>query len=110
MSDPTVRPGVPERTCIGCRRKSGPAGLTRVARRPDGSLAVGRAEPGRGAWLCRGSGACFDTAVRRRAFGRALHRDVSAHELEWLRGRLLSEGESTSNGPTGRRLEGVGGA
>jgi predicted RNA-binding protein YlxR (DUF448 family) len=98
----------PERTCIGCRRKTGPAGLVRMARRPDGSLAVGRAEPGRGAWLCAGSSACFDTAMRRRAFGRALRTEVPAHELGWLRERLLSEGESASDGPTGRPLEGVG--
>jgi uncharacterized protein len=110
MSDGAPRPRLPERTCIGCRRKSGPAGLVRVARRPDGTLAVGRGEPGRGAWLCAGSEACFEAAVRRRAFSRALRSDVPWHELAWLRERLLSEGASTSNGPVGRKLEGVGGA
>jgi predicted RNA-binding protein YlxR (DUF448 family) len=105
-----VRRHAPERTCIGCRRKSGPNSLVRIARRPDGSLAVGRGEPGRGAWLCAGSQACFDTAVRRRAFGRALRAEVSEQELTWLRERLVSEGVSTSDGPTGRKLEGVGGA
>jgi predicted RNA-binding protein YlxR (DUF448 family) len=110
MPDAATRPRTPERTCIGCRAKNGPAALVRVARRPDGSLAAGRGEPGRGAWLCAGSAACFDAAVRRRAFGRALRCDVPAHELARLRGRLWSEGESTSNGPTGRELEGVGGA
>ncbi len=109
MPDATRR-HAPERTCIGCRRKSGPADLVRFARRPDGHLAVGQGEPGRGAWLCAGSEACFDTAVRRRAFSRALRSEVSAHELAWLRERLLSEGASTSDGPTGRELEGVGGA
>jgi predicted RNA-binding protein YlxR (DUF448 family) len=110
MADAAAHPRVPERTCIGCRRKSGPNSLVRIARRPDGSLAVGRGEPGRGAWLCAGSEACFDAAVRRRGFGRALRAEVSAHELAWLRERLLSEGVSTSDGPTGRKLEGVGGA
>jgi predicted RNA-binding protein YlxR (DUF448 family) len=110
MPESAVRSRVPERTCIGCRRKAGPAGLVRVARRPEGSLTVGRAAPGRGAWLCAGSMACFDAAVKRRAFGRALRCEVPGHELERLRGRLLSEGESTSNGPTGHTLEGVGGA
>ena len=108
MSDAATRRQTPERTCIGCRRKAGPTGLVRVARRPDGSLAVGRNEPGRGAWLCAGSVACFDTAVRRRAFTRALRCEVPAHDLVWLRERLLIEGASTSNGPTGRPLEGVG--
>ena len=110
MADAAARPRGPERTCIGCRRTSGPAGLVRIACRPDGSLAVGRGEPGRGAWLCAGSEGCFDTAVRRRAFGRALRCEVPAHELAQLRGRLLSEGASTSDGPEGRKLEGVGGA
>jgi predicted RNA-binding protein YlxR (DUF448 family) len=110
MAEAATRPRVPERTCIGCRRKTGPGRLARVARRPDGSLAVGRSEPGRGAWLCSGSVECFDAAVRRRAFSRALQREVSGQELVWLRERLLSEGVSTSDGPTGRKLEGVGGA
>ena len=110
MAEAATRPRVPERTCIGCRRKTAPAGLVRVARRPDGALAVGRTEPGRGAWLCAGSVACFDAAVQRRAFGRALRAEVSGQELGWLRERLLSEGVSTSDGPTGRKLEGVGGA
>jgi uncharacterized protein len=110
MAEAATHPRVPERTCIGCRRKTAPAGLARLSRRPDGSLAVGRSEPGRGAWLCTGSVSCFDAAVRRRAFSRALHSEVSAHELAWLRERLLSEGVSTSDGPTGRKLEGVGGA
>jgi predicted RNA-binding protein YlxR (DUF448 family) len=110
MSDGAVRPRLPERTCIGCRRKGGPAGLVRFARRPDGILAVGRGEPGRGAWLCAGSEACFEAAVRRRAFSRALRSDVPGHELAWLRERLLNEVASTSNGPMGRKLDGVGGA
>jgi len=108
MAEATTRSHVPERTCIGCRRRAAPAGLVRVARRPDGSLAVGPGEPGRGAWLCAGSTACFDTAVRHRAFGRALRGELPGHELAWLRERLLSEGESASDGPTGRKLEGVG--
>ena len=108
MADVAVRPRSPERTCIGCRRKAGQTGLTRVARGTDGSLAAGRTAPGRGAWLCAGSAACFDAAVRRRAFGRALRCDAPAHELERLRGRLLSEDESASSGPTGRASEGVG--
>lgn len=109
MPDAT-RPRGPERTCIGCRRKTGPAELVRIARRPDGSLGMGRAEPGRGAWLCAASAACFDAAVRRRAFGRALRAEVPAHELARLRERLWSEVESASHGLMGRELEGVGGA
>jgi predicted RNA-binding protein YlxR (DUF448 family) len=108
MSDAVTLRQAPERTCIGCRRKAGPSRLVRIARRPDGSLATGRNEPGRGAWLCAGSVACFDAAVRRRALTRALRCEVPAQDLVWLRERLLNEGASTSNGPTGRPLEGVG--
>ena len=110
MPDAAARRHTPERTCIGCRRKAGPSALVRVVRRPDGALAVGRVEPGRGAWLCAGSASCFDAAVRRRAFCRALRCEVPAHELHRLRGKLVSGGESSPDGPLGRALEGVGGA
>jgi predicted RNA-binding protein YlxR (DUF448 family) len=110
MGSAAARPHVPERTCIGCRRKAGPAGLVRIARSASGSLAVGRCEPGRGAWLCAGSEACFDAAVRRKAFGRALRSEVPGRELVWLRERLLNGGASAPQGPMGRTLEGVGGA
>ena len=78
------------RTCIGCRRVAEPAELVRIARRPDGSVAVGRAEPGRGAWLCP-EVSCFELAVRRRAFGRALRVEIDAVELASLRERLFQE-------------------
>jgi predicted RNA-binding protein YlxR (DUF448 family) len=94
-----------------------PSELVRVARRPDGSLAVGRHEPGRGAWLCaelqsdvaglgspphaagvvRSTGvpaaisrACFDSAVRRRALGRALRTDVTEDQVALVRGKLFA--------------------
>ncbi len=80
----------PTRTCIGCRRVAPSGELVRVARRPDGSLAVGRHEPGRGAWLCAATiSTCFETAVRRRAFGRALRTELSEDQLELVRGKLL---------------------
>jgi predicted RNA-binding protein YlxR (DUF448 family) len=79
----------PQRTCVGCRRVSTPAELTRVARGVDGRVAVGRHRPGRGAWLCAGSPACFETAVRRRALGRALRTELSTADIEGLRGKLF---------------------
>lgn len=48
----------------------------RVVRTAEGDLAEGRTLPGRGAWLCDGSQACLDLAVRRRAFTRALRAAV----------------------------------
>ena len=80
----------PVRTCIGCRRVAPVGELVRVARRPDGSLAVGRRQPGRGAWLCAATTAsCFETAVTRRAFTRALRGEVTGDQLDVVRGKLL---------------------
>jgi hypothetical protein len=73
------------RTCVGCRRTTGPDELVRVIRREDGRLEVGRALPGRGAWLCAGSPACIDMAQRRRAFDRALRGPVDASSVDRLR-------------------------
>ena len=75
----------PLRTCIGCRTRRPQPELTRIARTGDGSLALGRTLPGRGAWLCQGSLECFDAAVRRRALTKALAVDVAPGDLERLR-------------------------
>ena len=68
----------PTRTCVGCRSARPADQLVRVVRRPDGSLAVDRHGPGRGAWLCRGSLGCLDDAVRRHGFDRAFAASVDA--------------------------------
>jgi len=61
----------------------------RLARAPDGTMAVG-AGPGRGAWLCASTTAgCFEQAVGRRALERALRTRLSAVELASLRAKLL---------------------
>ena len=79
----------PRRTCIGCRLVAPPGELVRVACRADGSLAVGRHHPGRGAWL-HPSPICFESAVRRRAFGRALRTDLTGDQLALVRGKLFA--------------------
>ena len=77
----------PTRTCVGCRRRAEQSELLRVVAdrasmqepSPDGgSRLVRRLRPdsrarlpGRGAWL-HPEPECFDQAVRRRAFTRAL--------------------------------------
>ena len=66
---------------------------------PDGGLALGRTLPGRGAWLCRGTLACFDTAVRRHAFERALRTTVGSEALASLRATLVNRARmSTQDG------------
>jgi predicted RNA-binding protein YlxR (DUF448 family) len=72
-------PGVPLRTCIGCRQRASKRELLRVTAGsdahglpvvvpdPDGT------SPGRGAHL-HPTAECYDLAVRRKAFARALRR------------------------------------
>jgi uncharacterized protein len=72
----TPVPG-PVRTCIGCRERAAKSELVRVTAGSDadGRLVVvpdpAATRPGRGAHL-HPTSACYDLAVRRRAFGRAL--------------------------------------
>jgi predicted RNA-binding protein YlxR (DUF448 family) len=67
----------PVRTCVGCRERATRSELLRVVAGTDahGQPAVvpdpDRTAPGRGAHL-HPTTACFDLAVRRRAFSRAL--------------------------------------
>lgn len=65
------------RTCIGCRGKAAKAALVRYVRGDDGALVRDDAQrlPGRGAYVHPGA-ECWDTARKRRAFGRALRSDV----------------------------------
>jgi len=62
----------PVRTCLGCRQRAPRSALLRVVAR-DGRAVVDAAArlPGRGAWV-HPAPTCLDTAIRRRAFGRAL--------------------------------------
>ena len=67
----------PTRTCVGCRGTDSWSALLRVVaeKGEQGQLLLvpdpRRRRPGRGAWLHPTSD-CFEQAVRRRAFGRAL--------------------------------------
>jgi hypothetical protein len=53
----------------------------------DENPVLGRDLPGRGAWLCP-TAACFDAAVKRRAFSRAMRRTVDPEALAELRSRI----------------------
>ena len=62
----------PVRTCVGCRDRASRAALIRVVVQNDELVFDERgALPGRGAWL-HPSPECLDTALRRKAFARAL--------------------------------------
>ncbi|MEO8528127.1 MAG: YlxR family protein [Pseudolysinimonas sp.] len=65
------------RTCLGCRQRAPRTSLLRVVAR-DGRVVVDTAArlPGRGAWVHSDPG-CVDAATKRRAFGRALHTEIT---------------------------------
>jgi len=71
---------------VGCRKVADREQLVRIARRPDGFLALGPG-PGRGAWVC--SAGCLDAAVGRGSLARALRCEIAAHELETLRATMI---------------------
>ncbi|MGH9095837.1 MAG: YlxR family protein [Acidimicrobiales bacterium] len=79
---------------MGCRRAGAPDGMVRIVRVSDGSLVVGRAVPGRGAWLCRDAPNCVDQAIRRKAFERALRGPVSTEQMEMVRAALRGSGRA----------------
>ena len=70
---------VPERTCIGCRRRAPRHELVRFAAVRDGErLVLVRDDGGlggRGVYTCA-SRTCFETALARRGFARAARADV----------------------------------
>ncbi|MFP8964746.1 YlxR family protein [Streptomyces nanhaiensis] len=71
MSDRTRARACPERTCVGCRERSGKGDLLRVVLVGDRCVPDHRGTlPGRGAYL-HPAPTCVDLAVRRRAFQRA---------------------------------------
>ncbi|TFB99788.1 YlxR family protein [Cryobacterium adonitolivorans] len=77
----------PVRTCIGCRSRASRSSLLRiVAQNCDLVVDETATLPGRGAWI-HPTIACFQEAVRRRAFGRAL-RVTSPLDAKQLENRL----------------------
>ncbi len=65
----------------------------RVVATLEGGLALGRALPGRGAWLCsRTAASCLERSVRRGGLARALRRQLAGGAVEALRRQL---GEAT---------------
>jgi uncharacterized protein len=64
----------PIRSCLGCGRKAAQSELLRFVAK-DGRLVPGANAPGRGVYTCHRL-ACFERAVSRRAFNRALRQTV----------------------------------
>lgn len=82
----------PIRTCIGCLAKKPKEELVRlvVEEKDEVVIDLSGKEPGRGAYLCPGkdgkgvSKECLEKAVGRKAFGRALRRQIDFKSLREL--------------------------
>ena len=77
----------PERTCLGCRDRRRQGDLVRLVASAGRLTLAHKADPGRGAYVCAEQ-ACFDKAVKRRAFGRALRQSV---EIDCLVGEAFAQ-------------------
>ena len=71
--------------CVGCRGRYPPDMLVRLTIDAGGHLALGRQAPGRGAWVCAATSACFDRAVAKNALSRALRAAVSSDDAQQVR-------------------------
>jgi len=76
---------------VGCRTVRPQPELVRIARMADGTLAVGRTLPGRGAWLCQDDPSCLDLAVRRGGFARSFRSPVSGAAVAALRSAMAAD-------------------
>ena len=73
---------VPERTCLGCRSRRERDELIRLQLRDGRVVPLEGPAAGRGAYLCPDR-ACFEAALRRRAFTRAFRSPVHVDERLW---------------------------
>ncbi|HEV7955804.1 MAG TPA: YlxR family protein [Marisediminicola sp.] len=78
------------RTCLGCRQRATKSSLLRLVARGD-EVVVDHSTslPGRGAWV-HPSIDCVDTALIRKAFGRALRNPKVTIDAEALRRDVLT--------------------
>jgi predicted RNA-binding protein YlxR (DUF448 family) len=82
---------IPMRKCIGCGVQKPKKELIRVVRNKEGEIfldSTGKAN-GRGAYICNDR-KCFDLAIKKNAFNRALESKVDDSVFESLKERLES--------------------
>ena len=71
----------PVRTCVGCRQRGNRSDLIRIANF-QGNLSVDTEKkmPGRGSWIHKKT-KCLETAVERKAFGRAFRGNADLEQV-----------------------------
>ena len=80
---------LPMRKCIGCGEQKPKKELIRVVKNKENEVFVdftGKAN-GRGAYICKDK-KCFDTAIKKNAFNRALETKIEDDVFEKLKERL----------------------
>lgn len=80
---------IPMRKCIGCGDQKPKRELIRVVKNKDGEIFLdltGKAN-GRGAYICKDR-KCFDLAIKKNAFNRALECKIDDSIFEALKERL----------------------
>ncbi|MBE0450187.1 MAG: YlxR family protein [Clostridia bacterium] len=80
---------IPMRKCVGCGIQKPKKELIRVVKNKDGEVSVdftGKAN-GRGAYICKDR-KCFDLAIKKNAFNRALESKIDDSVFEALKERL----------------------
>ncbi|TQM62675.1 hypothetical protein FBY41_2713 [Humibacillus xanthopallidus] len=112
MADRTGLRAEPSRTCVGCRGTDSWSALLRVVAATDrdagdSSPVVLRPDPrhrmpGRGAWLHPVPG-CFEMAVRRKAFGRALRLQAAVDVSAVAQYLDIQHAQENGVGPTAGR-------
>jgi predicted RNA-binding protein YlxR (DUF448 family) len=77
-----VRPAVPQRRCVGCRKARPQPELLRLVAE-GGAVVPGRGKPGRGCWMCR-EPECARRALKTGQIPRALKGKAAAPTLDRL--------------------------
>ncbi|MFQ5812698.1 MAG: RNase P modulator RnpM [Anaerolineae bacterium] len=76
---------VPQRTCVGCRKKRPKREMVRIIRTPDGGVEIDETgkRSGRGAYLCQRQ-ECWDIALKKDRLQHALKTSLTDEERATL--------------------------
>ncbi len=91
------RKHIPQRTCVGCRKKKDKRQLTRIVRTPSDGIIIDLSgkHNGRGAYLCDDA-KCWELAINTPLLDKALRTTMSTIEKENLKHHLYSINEASA--------------